>query len=102
MSAKRSRDIDAKSEEQRTTEPPVKKKKGFSVGPANLPDGTYRRKSKFVFRFFNLHIFSFFIFPFVYPFLWLKVLKRPCRVLLLTTTHYSPENQSRPDSEGQS
>lgn len=24
----------------------AKKKKGFSVGPANLPDGTYRRKSK--------------------------------------------------------
>jgi hypothetical protein len=24
----------------------VKKRKGFSVGPANLPDGTYRRKSK--------------------------------------------------------
>ncbi|PIG86751.1 hypothetical protein AARAC_006836 [Aspergillus arachidicola] len=47
MSAKRSRDIDAKSEEQRTTEPPVKKKKkGFSVGPANLPDGTYRRKTQ--------------------------------------------------------
>jgi hypothetical protein len=22
-----------------------KKRKGFSVGPANLPDGTYRRKS---------------------------------------------------------
>ncbi|KAK6835339.1 hypothetical protein RU639_001830 [Aspergillus parasiticus] len=46
MLAKRSRDIDAKSEEQRTTEPPVKKKKGFSVGPANLPDGTYRRKTQ--------------------------------------------------------
>lgn len=24
-----------------------KKRKGFSVGPANLPDGTYRRKSAF-------------------------------------------------------
>ncbi len=23
---------------------PRKKRKGFSVGPANLPDGTYRRK----------------------------------------------------------
>ncbi|OGM39495.1 hypothetical protein ABOM_011707 [Aspergillus bombycis] len=46
MAGKRSRDIDAKSEEQRTTEPPVKKKKGFSVGPANLPDGTYRRKTQ--------------------------------------------------------
>ncbi|KAJ5578251.1 uncharacterized protein N7459_007215 [Penicillium hispanicum] len=28
------------------TEPPVKKRKGFSVGPANLPDGTYRRKTQ--------------------------------------------------------
>ncbi|KAB8232647.1 hypothetical protein BDV23DRAFT_126965 [Aspergillus alliaceus] len=46
MSTKRPRDRDAKSEEQRTTEPPVKKKKGFSVGPANLPDGTYRRKTQ--------------------------------------------------------
>ena len=25
----------------------VKKRKGFSVGPANLPDGTYRRKSEY-------------------------------------------------------
>jgi hypothetical protein len=24
-----------------------KKRRGFSVGPANLPDGTYRRKSAF-------------------------------------------------------
>ena len=29
------------------TDAPVKKRKGFSVGPANLPDGTYRRKSEF-------------------------------------------------------
>ncbi|KAJ5901995.1 hypothetical protein N7495_002523 [Penicillium taxi] len=28
------------------TESPVKKRKGFSVGPANLPDGTYRRKTQ--------------------------------------------------------
>lgn len=27
-------------------EPDSKKRKGFSVGPANLPDGTYRRKSE--------------------------------------------------------
>lgn len=27
-------------------EPDNKKRKGFSVGPANLPDGTYRRKSE--------------------------------------------------------
>ncbi|KAE8148931.1 hypothetical protein BDV25DRAFT_157259 [Aspergillus avenaceus] len=47
MAPKRSRDVDAKPEEQqRTAEPPVKKKKGFSVGPANLPDGTYRRKTQ--------------------------------------------------------
>ncbi|KAJ5247497.1 hypothetical protein N7468_002480 [Penicillium chermesinum] len=26
--------------------PPEKKRKGFSVGPANLPDGTYRRKTQ--------------------------------------------------------
>jgi hypothetical protein len=32
---------------QGAAEPQQKKKrKGFSVGPANLPDGTYRRKSK--------------------------------------------------------
>ncbi|KAB8078151.1 hypothetical protein BDV29DRAFT_21143 [Aspergillus leporis] len=43
---KRPRDVDAKSEAQRTTESPAKKKKGFSVGPANLPDGTYRRKTQ--------------------------------------------------------
>jgi hypothetical protein len=30
------------------TEPPAKKKKGFSVGPDDLPDGTYRRKGSFV------------------------------------------------------
>lgn len=26
--------------------PPSKKRKGFSVGPANLPDGTYKRKTQ--------------------------------------------------------
>lgn len=31
---------------QDVAEPQQKKRKGFSVGPANLPDGTYRRKSK--------------------------------------------------------
>jgi hypothetical protein len=31
---------------QGPAEPHQKKRKGFSVGPANLPDGTYRRKSK--------------------------------------------------------
>ncbi|KAJ5985851.1 hypothetical protein N7499_007858 [Penicillium canescens] len=29
-----------------TKAPAVKKRKGFSVGPANLPDGTYRRKTQ--------------------------------------------------------
>lgn len=43
MAPKRPRDAEASTENQ-STEPPVKKKKGFSVGPANLPDGTYRRK----------------------------------------------------------
>lgn len=38
MAEKRRRD-DAAAASQ-----PAKKKKGFSVGPANLPDGTYRRK----------------------------------------------------------
>lgn len=48
MSTKRSRDVE-KHPEGNATEPPVKKnkKKGFSVGPDNLPDGTYRRKSEF-------------------------------------------------------
>ena len=31
---------------QGPVEPHQKKRKAFSVGPANLPDGTYRRKSK--------------------------------------------------------
>ena len=41
MSLKRPREADAQSQPLSN-----KKKKGFSVGPANLPDGTYRRKSK--------------------------------------------------------
>ncbi|KAJ5620716.1 hypothetical protein N7510_004700 [Penicillium lagena] len=32
--------------DNRPAEPPAKKRKGFSVGPANLPDGTYRRKTQ--------------------------------------------------------
>jgi hypothetical protein len=40
MSSKRPRDAD-----DATSQAPKKQKKGFSVGPANLPDGTYRRKS---------------------------------------------------------
>lgn len=42
MSQKRPQD-ESRGEE---AQPERKKKKGFSVGPANLPDGTYRRKSK--------------------------------------------------------
>ncbi|PWY77456.1 hypothetical protein BO70DRAFT_317540 [Aspergillus heteromorphus CBS 117.55] len=45
---KRSRD-EVTTEEKRPTEgdaAPMKKRKGFSVGPANLPDGTYRRKTQ--------------------------------------------------------
>lgn len=45
MGTKRSRDAEANPDAKRTADLPMKKKKGFSVGPANLPDGTYRRKS---------------------------------------------------------
>ena len=45
MAPKRSRDGESKPSESQP-EPAIKKRKGFSVGPANLPDGTYRRKSK--------------------------------------------------------
>ncbi|GLI74001.1 hypothetical protein PoHVEF18_002233 [Penicillium ochrochloron] len=41
----RTRDGEKKSSESRA-EPAFKKRKGFSVGPANLPDGTYRRKTQ--------------------------------------------------------
>lgn len=49
MAPKRSRDDTTTADEKRetTNDAPVKKRKGFSVGPANLPDGTYRRKSEF-------------------------------------------------------
>jgi hypothetical protein len=40
MSLKRARPTDPNDEPQK------KKRKGFSVGPANLPDGTYRRKTQ--------------------------------------------------------
>lgn len=40
MSLKRPRPADAGDK------PSTKKRKGFSVGPANLPDGTYRRKTQ--------------------------------------------------------
>ncbi|KAL1988881.1 hypothetical protein VTN96DRAFT_6870 [Rasamsonia emersonii] len=45
MAPKRPRDGDD-AHETKSSEPPAKKqkKKGFQVGPANLPDGTYRRK----------------------------------------------------------
>ncbi|CRG89711.1 hypothetical protein PISL3812_06750 [Talaromyces islandicus] len=41
MSSKRARDAD-----DVTSQAPKKQKKGFSVGPDNLPDGTYRRKTQ--------------------------------------------------------
>lgn len=47
--ARRSREVEGTSREANlTAEPAAKtnKKKGFSVGPDNLPDGTYRRKSE--------------------------------------------------------
>ncbi|PYH30330.1 uncharacterized protein BO87DRAFT_400573 [Aspergillus neoniger CBS 115656] len=48
MAPKRSRDDTTTADEKRetTNDAPVKKRKGFSVGPANLPDGTYRRKTQ--------------------------------------------------------
>ncbi|PYH79091.1 hypothetical protein BO82DRAFT_137717 [Aspergillus uvarum CBS 121591] len=45
MALKRTRD-ETNREEKRPADAPVKKRKGFSVGPANLPDGTYRRKTQ--------------------------------------------------------
>ncbi|KAJ5166976.1 uncharacterized protein N7482_005757 [Penicillium canariense] len=45
MPPKRTRDAENAPAEART-EHAVKKRKGFSVGPANLPDGTYRRKTQ--------------------------------------------------------
>ncbi|KAL2871772.1 uncharacterized protein BJX67DRAFT_376642 [Aspergillus lucknowensis] len=48
MSSKRARDPDRPSSNKNdeTEAPTNKKRKGFSVGPANLPDGTYRRKAQ--------------------------------------------------------
>lgn len=45
MAPKRTRDGDFFAKDSGAE--PVKKRKGFSVGPANLPDGTYRRKSEY-------------------------------------------------------
>jgi hypothetical protein len=44
MAPKRTRDGDFFAKDGSE---PAKKRKGFSVGPANLPDGTYRRKSEY-------------------------------------------------------
>lgn len=44
MAPKRTHDGDAAPASK--GDPATKKRKGFSVGPANLPDGTYRRKSE--------------------------------------------------------
>lgn len=43
MPGKRKRE-DSGTAAARSNMPIKKAKKGFSVGPANLPDGTYRRK----------------------------------------------------------
>ncbi|KAJ5937962.1 hypothetical protein N7454_004304 [Penicillium verhagenii] len=45
MPPTRTRDA-AKASKEHRTDSAIKKRKGFSVGPANLPDGTYRRKTQ--------------------------------------------------------
>ncbi|KAL3494491.1 hypothetical protein BJX62DRAFT_234365 [Aspergillus germanicus] len=48
MAPKRARDADGTTSntKHQSETPANKKRKGFSVGPANLPDGTYRRKAQ--------------------------------------------------------
>ncbi|KAL4738066.1 hypothetical protein BDV11DRAFT_144120 [Aspergillus similis] len=46
MTPKRSFDGTSSSKNSQTDGQANKKRKGFSVGPANLPDGTYRRKAQ--------------------------------------------------------
>ncbi|KAL2813716.1 hypothetical protein BJX63DRAFT_213472 [Aspergillus granulosus] len=48
MAPKRPRDADSTSSnvKHQSETPASKKRKGFTVGPANLPDGTYRRKAQ--------------------------------------------------------
>ncbi|PLN77599.1 hypothetical protein BDW42DRAFT_156140 [Aspergillus taichungensis] len=46
MAPKRPRDADANPATKPPTDAQIKKRKGFSVGPENLPDGTYRRKAQ--------------------------------------------------------
>ncbi|CBF88362.1 hypothetical protein AN1000.2 [Aspergillus nidulans FGSC A4] len=46
MTSKRSVDGTSPSKNPQTDGQANKKRKGFSVGPANLPDGTYRRKTQ--------------------------------------------------------
>ena len=51
MSQKRKRDDgapvpDYRPGKKQKSKPKLAQRKGFSVGPANLPDGTYKRKSK--------------------------------------------------------
>ncbi|KAL4818720.1 hypothetical protein BDW67DRAFT_11796 [Aspergillus spinulosporus] len=46
MTPKRPLDGASPSKNHPTDGHPNKKRKGFSVGPANLPDGTYRRKTQ--------------------------------------------------------
>lgn len=46
MAPKRPRDNDTNPGPKPPTDSPIKKRKGFTVGPENLPDGTYRRKGE--------------------------------------------------------
>ncbi|KAH8698424.1 hypothetical protein BGW36DRAFT_376051 [Talaromyces proteolyticus] len=47
MAPKRLRDTDEPGDSVNTdTQAPKKQRKGFTVGPENLPDGTYRRKAQ--------------------------------------------------------
>lgn len=63
MAPKRTRDGENKPSESRA-EPAIKKRKGFSVGPANLPDGTYRRKSEYISIYLiHIHIHLTSVFP---------------------------------------
>jgi hypothetical protein len=49
MAPKRPKDTDGTTSntKHQSETPANKKRKGFSVGPANLPDGTYRRKGTY-------------------------------------------------------
>lgn len=52
MSTKRTRDADDAVDAKKPTDnqDTRKRRKGFTVGPQNLPDGTYRRKGIYTLR----------------------------------------------------